>query len=208
MAESKHRDRYLTIEADTVDAVLNRIDHNEQIGSREMRGSIAGLSRIAGRLPEEDARSTAIAIKLLSDAGLPLKNGYGDDALTNGERAAVISLSLYSIADRQSYKPNGESFGSSMGKAIKADSKSSLSDLMRKISFDDDLASVTYDLSRAVRRLGDVGVDYAVLVNDLIHFQDDDRRQSVLNRWVKDYYRTTTHKTEDSKEAETENRQE
>lgn len=201
MAGSKNEDRYLTTEANTVNTVLNKIDYNEQIGSREMRGSIAGLSRIAGRLPEEDARATAIAIKLLSDAGLPLKNGYGSDALTNGERAAVISLALYSIADRQSYRSNGESFGKSMGKAVKADPKSSLYDLMRKISYDDDLTSLTYDLSRAVRRLGDVGVDYAVLVNDLIHFQDDDRRQSVLNRWVKDYYRTTTHKTEDSKEA-------
>ena len=200
MGNSNRKDRWLTAEAQAVDTVLNRINHNEEINSRESRGDVAKISRIAGRLPSDDSRATSVAIQLLSAAGLPLKDDYGDDGLTNGERAAVIALSLAAVAERQSYAPNGYDFGHCIGEAARKDPEGSIGDIMKSITYDDDLASLSYDLSRAVRRLNGVKIDFAVLTNDLIRFQNPDKRQRVINCWVKDYYRTLNTKIQEGKE--------
>lgn len=184
------QNRWLTSEASAVDSVLSKIDYAEAKGSMEMRGDVARLRRIAGRMPSDDSKATAVAIELLVKAGLPLKEVHSDDGLTNGERAAIISLSLHSAAHRRSYSPDGTSFGHAIGLKMREDEKSSIKTVMKSITFDDDLVSLSYDLSRAVRRLDDsINIDYAVLTNDLILFQNPEKRRSVLNRWVKDYYR-------------------
>lgn len=192
---SSKNDRWLTNEAQAVDATLTKMDHAEEKHSREFRGNVATLRPLAGKMPDRNLRATTEAVRILVHNGLTPQETYSYDSLTNGERAAVIALSLAADGPRGSYLANGESFGYAWGLAAlkdKARSKkndSNLEDLMRKITYDDDFSILIYDLHRAIRRLDDTKIDYAVLTNDLIQIQNPDRKGKVITRWVKDYYR-------------------
>lgn len=182
--------RWLTMEASAVDKTLKKINAAELAGSMEYRGDIATLRRLGGRMPVDDAIATAAAIRMLSRNGLVLKDDvHSYDSLTNGERAAVVALGL-SSQSRLSYEPNGLSFGHVFASVVNSDNEhgKGLFNLMRKIVTDDDFDSLVYDLSNAINRMGDAKIDYAQLTNDLIRYQNVDKRQSVLTKWTKDYY--------------------
>lgn len=197
--------RWLTSEARAVDAVLTKIDEEEKRGSRIMRGDVSVLRRMAGRVPGEDARSTAVAIRLLSANGLPLKDVYvGKDGLTNGERAAVISLALSAAAPRMAHVQDGRTFGGAFAEVVY--SNESLASLMKAITCDEDLASLTYDLFRALRQFGDVQLDYGQLTNDLIKFQNPSKRKEMMTKWVKDYYYTKQKINNNAKKASSDDR--
>lgn len=204
-------DRWLTNEAQAVDGALSRVNRAEEAHSREFRGEIAALRPLAGKMPDRNIRATTTAVRILVKNGLTPKETYSSDSLTNGERAAVIALSLAAGGPRASHSPNGESFGYAFGQAAyieKMRSKNdNLSDLMRKITYDDDFSLLVYDLYRAIRRLGDVKIDYAVLARDLTQIQNPERKSKVITRWVKDFYRANGYgkssesKTEDDADA-------
>ena len=197
--------RWLTSEARAVDAVLTKIDEEEKRGSRTMRGDVSVLRRMAGRVPGEDARSTAVAIRLLSANGLPLKDVYvGKDGLTNGERAAVISLALSAAAPRMARVQDGRTFGGAFAEVVY--SNENLASLMKAITYDEDLASLTYDLFRALRQFGDVQLDYGQLTNDLIKFQNPSKRKEMMTKWVKDYYYTKQKINNNAKKASSDDR--
>lgn len=188
---TEHDDnRYITKESRALDALLKRIEYAENKKSREYRGQLSKVARISGRLPYSDPSAMFEAEELLSSTGMDFGNGYGNDSLTDGERAVVIALALYSSARRRTYSPNGESFGYVFGGMVGRGDVKNLEGIMRAITFDDELESLVYDLSRAIRRLGDNDkLDYAKLATDLTRFQNPEKRNSVINRWVKDYYR-------------------
>lgn len=197
--------RWLTSEARAVDAVLTKIDEEEKRGSRIMRGDVSVLRRMAGRVPGEDARSTAVAIRLLSANGLSLKDVYvGKDGLTNGERAAVISLALSAAAPRMAHVQDGRTFGGAFAEVVY--SNENLAHLMQAITCDEDLASLTYDLFRALRQFGDVQLDYGQLTNDLIKFQNPSKRKEMMTKWVKDYYYTKQKINNNAKKASSDDR--
>lgn len=198
--------RWLTSEARAVDAVLTKIDEEEKRGSRTMRGDVSVLRRMAGRVPGEDARSTAVAIRLLSANGLPLKEDVyvGKDGLTNGERAAVISLALSAAAPRMAHVQDGRTFGGAFAEVVY--SNENLAHLMKAITCDEDLASLTYNLFRALRQFGDVQLDYGQLTNDLIKFQNPSKRKEMMTKWVKDYYYTKQKINNNAKKASSDDR--
>lgn len=198
--EANEPNRWLTSEARAVDAVLTKMDEEEKRGSRAMRGDVSVLRRMSGRVPGEDARSTAVAIKLLSANGLPLKDVYvGGDGLTNGERAAVISLALSAAAPRLAHAQDGRTFGGAFAEVVH--SNENLAPLMKAMTYDEDLASLTYDLFRALRQFGDVQLDYGQLTNDLIKFQNPSKRKEMMTKWVKDYYYTMQKINKSAKKA-------
>jgi CRISPR type I-E-associated protein CasB/Cse2 len=177
--------------------VIITIQESEAESSREYRGVIASARRLFGKPPESNASSTADILRLLASKGFQLRDvKRSDDGLTKIERSAVSTLSLYAGAHRNAHK-NDITIGQALAQLsrdeeIHDDARKDMSNpMVRSLINSDDYTTIVYHLSRIIQRLDERSLDYLILANDLMNFQQsNDQRERVKIQWAKDYYRS------------------
>lgn len=178
--------RWLNGASKVVDTAIGKMQEAERNGSSEYRGFIARARRLCGRMPSKDANATVDILQILARNGLSLYDTASYDGLTPYERAAVITIALYSGGTRNSQCDN-ITLGSAIGKFIASDEHNDMEGTFKSLmKSDDDIESIVYDIGKIVRRLPENSLDYAMLCNDLCALQNEDRFSSVKIRWAKD----------------------
>lgn len=192
--------RWLNGVSKVVDTAIGKMQEAEQNGSSEYRGFIARARRLCGRMPSKDANATVDILQILARNGLSLYDASSYDGLTPYERAAVITIALYSGGTRNSQCDN-ITLGSAIGKFIASDEHNDMEGSFKSlIKSDDDIESVVYDIGKIVRRLPENSLDYAMLCNDLCALQNEDKFSSVKIRWAKDVDRSMYYNNKEKQE--------
>lgn len=194
----KTDNKWKSREALTLERVITSWQESEEAGSRKARGDLATVRRLYGKSPEDDPLATAEAMSLLFKAGLRSDHEevYSIDGLTDGERAAVVTLALYAGVGRNiKHEDGGFSVGSAMGVIRRQTTASNnnkdngdMLSVMKSIVSAQDFRSIVWDVSRALRRLDGITVDYIQLAEDLTRIQTENNRLKVLLSWTGDYW--------------------
>lgn len=194
----KTDDKWRPREALALERVIASWQGSEEAGSREARGDMATVRRLYGKSPEDDALAASTAMSLLFKAGLRSDcEAHSADGLTDGERAAVVTLALYAGVGRNiRHQDGGLSVGGAMGviqrQTVASNNGKDNGDMlsvMKSIVAAQDFRSIVWDVSRALHRLdAGVTVDYAQLASDLTRVQAEKNRLKVLLSWTGDYW--------------------
>jgi CRISPR type I-E-associated protein CasB/Cse2 len=186
MTDDVEDGRWLNAASKAVDLAIRKMQAAEQKGSSEYRGFISRARRLCGRMPDKDPNATVDILQVLSRNGMLLYDTGSHDGLTPYERAAVITIALYSGGTRNSQCDN-ITLGSAIGKFIASDEHNDVEGTFKSLmKADDELESIVYDIGKIVRRLPENSIDYAMICNDLCALQNEDRFSSVKIRWAKD----------------------
>ena len=171
------------------------------------RAQLAMLRRGIGKTPGEMPELWGI---LFADMPEDMMAKGGDP--TRAEWAVYTALTLYALhqqgknpADDNMHRP-GVRFGQAMGRlAPTDDDKERIGKRFKAFAMADDLQAAAYYLRSLVQLLrdADIGLDYALLAQDLYRFQSPKTVSSVRLKWGQDFYAVkSTENEEENTHAE------